>query len=53
MKKEYIVTKTSNGFIVRFGHLDNSYREENLRVALTLEEVTKIIKDDLKVVEEK
>ncbi len=47
MKKEYVVTKTLNGFIIRFSHRDKSYDEANMAVATTLEDVAKIIKSDL------
>lgn len=46
-EREYIVKKASNGFIVRFGHIENSYREENLKIAVSLEDVVEIIKTDL------
>ena len=47
MKKEYSVAVTKNGFIIRLDHIDLSFREENQYVALTLNQVIKIIKKDI------
>jgi hypothetical protein len=51
MKKEYEVKSTSNGFIIRFGHRENSYREENMSVAPSLKAVIRLIHDDLRSLE--
>lgn len=48
MKKEYEVTKTVNGFIIKFTHEPQSYSDENKRVAYTLEEVVEIIGKDVR-----
>ena len=47
MTKEYEISKTQNGFIIRFDHLAKSYEEENQFVALDLESTIEIIKKDL------
>jgi hypothetical protein len=51
MKKIYIVEKAKNGFIVRFDHLKCSFETPKLCVAKTLDEVLKILKEDIKVVD--
>lgn len=50
--RKYIIKKTHNGFLIEFSHLDKYYNEENMRVALTLEDAVKIIGEDLKIAEE-
>ena len=47
MKKEYEITKTRNGFIIIFKHEDKYYSDENTRVALTLQQIIRILKEDV------
>ena len=51
MKKIYIVEKAKNGFIIKFDHLKCAFETPKLCVAKTLEEIIKIIKADINVVD--
>jgi len=47
MNKQYIIEKTYNGFIIKFDHIKLAYQSQNIRIANTLVEVVRIIKNDL------
>ena len=55
MNKQYIIEKTYNGFIIKFDHIkivhslwfQLPYQSQNIRIAKTLVEVVRIIKNDL------
>ena len=47
MNKQYIIEKTYNGFIIKFDHTKLAYQSQNIRIAKTLVEVVRIIKNDL------
>ncbi len=47
MKREYRIEIANNGFIIRFDHEPNSFRSENLRIAKSLTEVMRIMKQDI------
>ena len=47
MRKQYTIEKTYNGFIVTFEHQSHSFLPSNIRVAKTMTEVIRIIKNNL------